>query len=127
MSVWLGFAKAQGIGKKVAVVKTLVEADDISSAIVQGVEMIATIKELSKVDMAILHVLSGAGTWNGSGYLQVLAQAINYSANTFAFTLATAESGLGLSTVSISGDAFSGVIRLRALIIGEPAVGGLKL
>jgi len=127
MSVWLGFAKAQGVGKKVALVKTLAEANDISSTIIQVAPMLATIAELSKVDFAILHVVSGAGTYNASGHMYVYPEVMAYSANTFSFRLGTVQSGGGLGVTDISGDNFSGVIQLRAFIIGEPAVGGLKL
>lgn len=125
MSVWVGFAKAQGVAKKVALVKTLVEADDISQAIIAGNPpgILATIDELAKVDFAICQVLSSVGGFSGSGYKQPSARVINYSGNRFLFVLETVVSGIGVTSLgqaAFSGDNMSGVIKVQAFILGEP-------
>ena len=126
MSIWLGFAKAQGVGKKVALVKTLVEADDISATVYAGANgTLATISELAKVDFAVLELVSTAGVFNASGHAFLHPAVISYSGNRFLFVLNTSEmSGENVhgnfGPAAISGDNMSGVIRVRALIVGEP-------
>jgi len=118
MSFWVGFAKAQGMGAKVALVRTLVWGTDMSMGgpggisggyydYTSGTAMVVTIKELAKVDLAILDLLS-----NTLGDPVIVPQAVTYSGNTFGMRL------LG-GTARLSGVAVSGVIQVKAMVIGE--------
>lgn len=118
MSFWVGFAKAQGMGAKVAVVRDLVWGTDMSCGgpagisggyyeYTSGTAIVVKIAELAKVDLAILDLLS-----NALGDPIITPQAVTYSGNTFGMRL------LG-GTARLSGVAISGVIQVKAMIIGE--------
>lgn len=120
MSFWVGFAKAKGLGQKKAYVKDLSFAatnEDISSLIYPGRPgLLVTIRELEKVDFAMVNVLSSLVQTSGITYATVAA----YSANTFTLNFAGHLSGdSAFSPDNISGINISGVLALQAFIIGE--------
>lgn len=124
MSFWVGFARAQGLGAKVALVKSLAwgTGGDLSFTTYDGAaDIVVTIAELAKVDMAFLTLLSGSLT---HANVPVIVGPQSFSANTFTIGLATTEMHVsnitsGLVRVGMSGVAISGVLPIKAFIIGE--------
>lgn len=129
MSFWAGLARAKGAGKKVIRViepltfGTYAARNNFSSNIYPGhvgdqQGLVAVIPELTKVDFAIVQIMSCAAAGSGFMYPTVT----NYSANAFGIDFASSTSGLApmmFAPASVSGMNVSGVLELHALVIGE--------
>lgn len=120
MSFWVGFAKAKGLGQKKGLVKHLSFGadgnEDISAAAYATAGVLVTIRELEKVDFALVHLTSSPGN------LVPVAAIDRYSANQFNLLLAATTSayvGSGLSYTAMNGINISGVYGFKAFIIGE--------
>jgi hypothetical protein len=125
MSVWAGLAKAKGLGQKKILIKTLTYGadgtEDISAATYVSGGILVRIRELEKVDFAVVNIMSGAAIMSATR--APIPIPTNYSANAFNLMLLTSQSGsgysYGLGDALAAGMSISGVCSFHALIIGE--------
>lgn len=125
-TIWGSLPPAKGLGEKKILCKTLADTD-FDAVIYTAGGTIVTISELAKVDFALLEVMSSLALSSGIG---PLAKAVAYSGNTFAMKLLRNTSNNNVNTVlnifddtQVSGQAISGVIKIRAFIVGEARKG----
>jgi len=121
-TVWGSLPPAKGLGEKKILVKTL-EDTDLAAVTYPTGGIVVTISELEKVDFALLEAMSSVALGSGIG---VIAKAVSYSGNKFCMKLLRNTSTnnvcsnlLVFDDSQLSGQALSGVIYVRAFIIGE--------
>jgi len=121
-TIWGSLPPAKGLGEKKVLVKTL-EDTDLAAVTYPTGGIVVTINELEKVDFALLETMSSVALGSGIG---VIAKAVSYSGNKFCMKLLRNTSTnnvcsnlLVFDDSQLSGQALSGVIYVRAFIIGE--------
>lgn len=124
-TIWGSLPAAKGLGEKKILVKTL-EDTDFASVLYAAGGNIVTITELEKIDFALLEVMSSEALSSGT----VIAKAVTYSGNKFNMRLLRNTSTNSLTNATLifddtqlSGTELSGIIEVRAFIVGEPKQG----
>jgi len=125
-TVWGSLPPAKGLGEKKVLVKTL-EDTDLAAVTYPTGGIVVTISELEKVDFALLETMSSVALGSGIG---AIAKAVSYSGNKFCMKLLRNTSTnnvcsnlLVFDDSQLSGQALSGVIQVRAFIVGEARKG----
>lgn len=126
MAFWGALAKPKGLAESKILVKTLTfgadGTEDISNAVYPGRPgLLVTIRELEKVDYAHVEVMSSLVNTSGINYATVAA----FSGNQFTlnFAAVAALSGQVFAPDNISGINISGVLQMKAFVIGEGRMG----